>query len=276
MKRKSLVYGAIGFVLGSIFGLLFFGVDFLIIGIAIALISAGIGYRADVHSDVLNRISAVRSKMKSAQSDKGKIIASRQIIEQWLKEKAPPQTEVSKEAVDAVFWIVSAYVDRTPNVMEALFHSCKWSNLEKEIIYLLRETCLAYFEAEDDLLPDSVGISGYLDDAFATQYLIEKVAGWQGTNLRNSIEGSVDLHAANAFIAGLLPNNVVETLKNKVDIALNKSQMRQMVARIALQSAALQGNWSRASNRVDFNKEIIKDEIYSDLAKDGIYMRPTM
>jgi hypothetical protein len=275
MAKKTFTYGAIGFALGSLFGLLFFGMGFLIIGACVALIGGGLGYRTDLHGDVLSRIDAIRSKLRGAQTDKKQIIESRRLVDQWLKEKMQSRAEISNETVNAISSIVTAYVDQTPNLMEAIFRSCKWSNLENEVIILLRKTCLAYFESEGGPLDNSSGIAGYLDDAYATQLLIEKVASWHGATLASSIEGSVDLREGNAFVARLLPPNIVLEVTSKVEEALNASQTRQMLARIALQSAALQGNWSRASNHMDFKKGIVKDQIYSDLAKDGIYMRPT-
>jgi hypothetical protein len=275
MAKKLLKYGAIGLLLGSFSGWILFGIGPLLGGILGALIGAAFGYRADVRSNLLDRINAIRSTLKSVLADPNKTVESKRLIEQWLKEKAQSNAEISKESIDVIFSIACGYVQRTPDLMEALLKSSKWSNLEQEIVFLLQKTALSYFENKEGMVINSYGVAGFLDDAYVAQYLIEKVAMWQAGMLTSAIEGSIDLHSGNKFVAALLPAKVIGALNSKVEAALNASQARQMLARMAQQSAALQENWKSVSGGIDFKKELVKDGIYSDLAKDGIYLRPT-
>jgi hypothetical protein len=270
MKKVTVKYGAIGFLVGAIGGTLLFGIfAFFYFGMFGAVIGAAVGYRADAHADLLRRINAIRATLGSVLGDENEAVDAKRSIEQWLQEKQRSGTHVSASTVDAVFLVVSAYVQRTPDLMEALFRAARWSSLEQEIVYLLRKTSLPQFERKT---ADVGGVAAFLSDAYATQYLIERVATEQGGVLARAIEGSTDLQAANAFVAALLPARAVEALKGKVAAALNASQARQMLAKMMQQSASLQGNWSRSTQGIDFKKQIVRDEVRHELAKDGIYL----
>lgn len=275
MKKKLLKYSAIGFLLGGLFGAGFGGLfGVLLGGLLGAALGAALGHRADVHSDLFKKINVIRSEIKDVLADENKTIKSKHLIEKWLREKLQPGITISQNNVDVIFSVASAYVQRTPDLMEALFRAAKWSNLENEIIFLL-QTLSSYFGDSKDLIPGESGIAGRLDDAYVTQHLIEKLISWQGGILAHAAEKNVDLYAGNAFVAALLPANITMALNQKVEQAIGASETRQMLNRMLQQSAALQASWNRASQGIDWKKEIIKDEIYSDLAKDGIYLRPT-
>lgn len=286
MKKKSLKYSAIGFLfgasaIGSVFGivpdLLLFGIDvliwcILIVGIFGAFIGFLIGHRVDVRSDLLNKNNAIRSALKSVLADPKKTIESKRLIKEWLNEKGLSREKTSKKSVDAIFSFASDYVQRTPDLIEAVIQAYKWSNLEQEIVFLLRKTALSYFENKEDLVSDSSGIARFLKDAYLAQYLIEKVTMLHGGKLASVIERSVDLHDGNESAAALLPAKVHEALKSKVDAALKALQVRQMLIRMAQQSNAVQRNWNPSSGGIDFKREIVRDEIRHGLAKDGIFL----
>jgi len=273
MSKKPIKYGATGFLLGGLVGMLV-GLGFFLGAFVGAVLGAVLGQRAEVHNELFKKIALMRSEIEVVLADAKKIAKSKQLIRKWLEEKPEAGVKIPQNTVDAVFSIAAAYVQRTPNLMEALFQTAKSSNLESEIIYLL-QTSLSYFEDPNDLLSDENGIAGLLDDAYLTQHLMEQVISWQGGMLARAVERKADLTASNAFVAALLPIDIVTALNQKVQQALSASEARQMLNRMMQQSAALQGNWSRASHGIDMKKEIVKDQIYSDLAKDGIYMRPT-
>jgi uncharacterized membrane protein YkvA (DUF1232 family) len=278
MANKILKYGAIGLFAGAFGGVFLLGIFFLvpggIIGVVIGII---LGYRANVQQQLVSDVDQLRLKIERVLTDQSKVSASKQAMAQWLKEKTAQSTAISEANQDLLFTVVTAYVRRTPDLMDALIKTFKWTDMEGEIVFLLKKKVFVYFESNENLIPDSFGVAGLLDDAYLIQCMIEKLANDQGGALAKTIESSIDLHAANAFVAALLPANVVTALHRKVDAALRESEARQMAARIAAQQyAKMQEGWRQGSRGVDMKREIVRDEIYSDLAKDGIYIRPGM
>lgn len=258
MVSKAVKYGAIGFLFGGPFG---------------AAIGAVLGHRGDVHGDLLEQIDSIRNDISAAREDPDKSAESKDLIGQWLQLKASTGKPLSEEAVDQVFNFLSAYVARTPDLMQGLFQAAKWSNLEAEIITIFR-VAVSYFKDNDDLVRDDLGIAGLVDDAFVTQLLVQRLIASQGDILSAAVTQQIDLSAGNKLVADLLPSEIVDELTRRVDQAMSESEARQAMNRLLAQSAAIQSGWNTASKGIDWKREIVRDQIYSDLAKEGIFMRP--
>ena len=125
---------------------------------------------------------------------------------------------LSEGEAENVTNMVLGYVKCVPTLLEEGYKAAQQFGIQNEMNQMLREL-EDYWVLEQDILPDSLGLIGITDDAYASIYLIQTLSDYcKGTYKKPLVE--YDFTNANKFIRGLLGNDIAVTLEQKVQVTI--------------------------------------------------------
>jgi uncharacterized membrane protein YkvA (DUF1232 family) len=184
-----------------------------------------------------------------------------------LKESSPQAMEQL-----LVHAAVNSYVRQlrqVPELLDEIVAAAEVARIGDEIRPII-EVAQAYFLEEADLIPDNQGLVGLRDDAYLVLTLMQRIS-----LLYEQLSGqallSVDLTDSIASMMGGLSAGEVAVLNEKATHALANLEAT-VRALIAYGNTVPVNRYNpRPGPGIDFKREIIRDQIRHDLAKDGIF-----
>lgn len=134
--------------------------------------------------------------------------------------------KMNKEASREVSAFVIGYVNMVPDLMEEGLSTASKFGIRNELHQMLLEVEY-YWKLEQDLIPDSLGLIGITDDAYASLFLLQSISDYcksmNGQPLLNS-----DLTGMNSVIRTLLGETVASALEQKVGMTIGQNMVNQM------------------------------------------------
>jgi uncharacterized membrane protein YkvA (DUF1232 family) len=137
----------------------------------------------------------------------------------------------SPEHVASTVAFVKDYVRNVPHLMEHAAEAARGTLAEAKLFRVMT-AAIAYWEEENDIVPDDLGLIGVMDDAYCSlkmlQEISERFAADTGAPLM-----AEDLHAANQAIRRLLGPEVGQRLDDYVYSALGDTALVDLIGGLA-------------------------------------------
>jgi uncharacterized membrane protein YkvA (DUF1232 family) len=213
----------------------------------------------------------VRAKVNSALQDEQKSHRLRDCLKQFV-----PESDLEQKMGFAV-----AYVLMAPVILDAVYNEARKHGLLQQFQPVF-DAVLGYWAFEEDLIPDRLGVVGLCDDAYVSlclmQYLASQTLPAKGVPLL-----SIDLTVANRNMRALIGEPAASQLDLAVSQTLGALSFQNALAALmnnpTLLNAAGGGSWAgvnsadiRRQMQEQMKKNIVKDAIRHDLARDGIFL----
>ncbi|MBN2797934.1 MAG: DUF1232 domain-containing protein [Deltaproteobacteria bacterium] len=123
-----------------------------------------------------------------------------------------------------------AYVARVPELVDEALGRAAGTFAEPKLRRML-EVALAYWEEEEDVIPDSLGLLGVLDDAYATLALVQALSLRYREETGHALV-SEDVGVGNSAARALLGEELSDRLDAFVDDALADRALQELLAEL--------------------------------------------
>jgi len=132
----------------------------------------------------------------------------------------------STEDIDEAFVFVRDYIERVPQIIQAALDTTEG---EGEVqLRALMKVAVAYWVREDDVIPDSAGLLGLLDDAYFTLRLLAELSDRLLTEVGVPLFEE-DLAVANDPVRYLFTSEEAETLDDLVAAAISEPSVERLL-----------------------------------------------
>ena len=187
---------------------------------------------------------------------------------------------VPASARDEKLGFVMAYLLMTPILLDSVYNEACSQGLLQQFQPIF-DAVLGYWELELDVIPDRLGLFGLCDDAYMSlrlmQHLASQVVPGTGKPLL-----SLDLSVANSNMRAFIREPAASQLDLIVTQTCNALSFQNAVAIFMNNPAFLNavggGTWTggdsadvRRQMQEQMKRNIVKDAVRHDLAKDGIF-----
>lgn len=167
--------------------------------------------------------------MKSTEDIRKKV--ERAVQRRWWMDGAPGLLEqlggherLHPQLLGEALLFIERYVRAVPDLLDTLEKAAEEAELRTDLDLLL-EAAVGYWDLDDDLLPDHLGLIGLADDAYLSLRLIECVT--EKTRARTDRPAfGFDLAQANLAMASLLGPELTERLDAMVDSTIGRADLR--------------------------------------------------
>lgn len=146
-----------------------------------------------------------------------------------VAEQAGVQPEKSAIAKGANF--VYNYIEQVPYLLTVAWTSAKAVGLEREFESIL-DMVVSYWIEDDDVIPDSMGIVGVLDDAYCSLLSMQTMSDYYQLQTGKYLFPD-DLTAANDIMRKIIGEPYASELDTIVDQAMLDSNVKQAVELLA-------------------------------------------
>ena len=184
--------------------------------------------------------------------------------------KASPPKGLEQFVLDAA---VRGYVqdlEKVPDLLDEVWSAAQAAQIEAQVRPIL-EFAEAYFLEEADVIPDHLGLVGLRDDAYLVLTLLQRISQ-RYRELTGHELISVDLSELVVRLGGSLAPDDVRTLDRRV-LDATASLDGTVQTLVTYGSTMATNRWSPSrSPGIDFKREMVRSQIRSDLAKDGIFL----
>lgn len=121
---------------------------------------------------------------------------------------------------------VTGYVNMVPALLEEGLNASSRFGIRNEMQQMLHEVEY-YWRLEQDLIPDSLGLQGITDDAYASLYLMQALSDYCKSMHGQALLSS-DLTGMNSVIRNLLGEAIAATLEQKVAMTIGQNMVGQV------------------------------------------------
>jgi uncharacterized membrane protein YkvA (DUF1232 family) len=146
-----------------------------------------------------------------------------------VAEREGVQPEMSAVVQGAKF--VYNYIEQVPYLLTVAWTSAKAVGLEKEFESVL-DMVISYWVEGDDVIPDSMGIVGVLDDAYCSLLSLQTVSDFYQLQTGKYLFPD-DLTSANDIMRKIIGEPYATELDNIVNKAMLVAHMKQAVKMLA-------------------------------------------
>jgi len=208
----------------------------------------------------------------------------REIRSRWWRARAPhlvgralaTTAPGSLGGDEEVRRFIEQYIKAVPGILEDGLRAAERAGVKEELEPLI-ELAAGYWEWEDDLIPDRLGLLGLLDDAYLTLRLLERFAA----DRRDSTETSPwerRLAPFNRQMAVLLGDELAARLDQEVEAALRQSELQVAIVALGACQSGLENRELLASVS-ESGRELPNEEIVGrvvEAEKDRFDRRQTI
>lgn len=117
--------------------------------------------------------------------------------------------------------LVIKYVNLVPQFIEEGKIASRNLGIQQQMNQMMTELTY-YWELEEDLIPDHLGLIGITDDAYASLYLLQTLSEYCKNMYQRPLL-QTDFTNSNQFIRGLLGEQVASTLEQKVQLTIGNN-----------------------------------------------------
>ncbi|MEZ4320284.1 MAG: hypothetical protein R3F61_22585 [Myxococcota bacterium] len=175
-------------------------------------------------ADIESTLTGIEQTIESAVADE----ATQGRIAHVIREAASKNGDAIDDAeVARGVDFVTRYVRSVPRVLrEALDHAR--GTIAEDKMTRMAEAAAAYWETDEDVIPDDQGLLGILDDAYCSLSLVSTLSGRferdTGTRLV-----SIDLAGPTAAVRNLLGDPIADKLDDYVEVALADASLTELL-----------------------------------------------
>ena len=125
-----------------------------------------------------------------------------------------------------------------------------------------------YWELEQDLIPDHLGLIGITDDAYASMYLLETLSE-HCTNMYRRPLLTTDFTQSNHFIRSLLGKPIASTLEQKVQVTIGNNMANNILSQVYRNIFSSGFSFGHAVQAY-MNQRAIEDQVNVQMGAMGI------
>ena len=129
--------------------------------------------------------------------------------------------QITFNQAEEVTQLVIKYVKLVPQFIEEGKMVARNLGIQQEMKQMMAEL-IYYWELEEDLIPDHLGLIGITDDAYASLYLLQTLSDYCKNMYQRPLL-QTDFANSNQFIRGLLGELVASTLEQKVQLTISNN-----------------------------------------------------
>ncbi len=162
---------------------------------------------------------------------------------------------------------LTVYARQTPDLLQQVYASCQGTPMEVVNIPVYN-VIIQYFFDDHDVVPDSDGVLGLLDDVYLARRILERVLLTVGASPANV----APIEASNDHARKILGEQFAAQLDSRVDQTLQHPDSLRTFNWLQTQSTGGFVQSPMPYHGIDFKREMIRDSIRHDLAKDGLFL----
>ncbi len=151
---------------------------------------------------------------------------------------------LTKQQIQEGVNFIVEYIQHVPHFVAQATAKAISAGMGNQVIPLVNEIC-KYWSEEDDIIPDSVGLAGIMDDAYLSLSTFQALSMYSSATVGFPLL-PVDLTQANLAIRNLIGEPAATQLDKMVAASLSKSLLKNMAAQLGRNrfSFVPQGNYT--------------------------------
>lgn len=133
--------------------------------------------------------------------------------------------QLSPEQISNVHIFIQEYIEHAPALLDQIASAARKVGIIDQVMPILK-AAEQYFLAPVDIIPDSLGLLGLVDDAYLTHSLMQALSNSYREQTGNTLL-PMDLTRINQFIRGLIDEPLSSMLDVRVANVLDSSDIQQ-------------------------------------------------
>lgn len=133
---------------------------------------------------------------------------------------------LTNEQADGITEFVIQYVESVPALIEQGVREAPKLGIQNEMNQMMLEL-ETYWIQEQDLVPDSLGLIGITDDAYASLYLLQALSDYC-LSMYNRPLMKIGFTDSNKFVRELLGNNIAAVLEQRVQATIGNNMVNNI------------------------------------------------
>lgn len=174
------------------------------------------------------QLQRIKSKIESAIADEANHGRLASLVRQVNRSRG---TNLSEGDVQQVVEFVKEYIRHVPYYMEKGMAAARRLGMTRSMDMMMSEL-ETYWLAEEDLIPDHLGLVGLMDDAYASLLLLQSTSEYCSTTAGSALLGD-DLSRANQSIRALIGEPYASEIDRRVGLTLAQNLMQDAMNRVA-------------------------------------------
>lgn len=134
---------------------------------------------------------------------------------------------MTDEQADGITEFVIQYVESVPALIEQGIDGARKLGIQNEMNQMMLEL-KKYWILEQDLIPDSLGLIGITDDAYASLYLLQTLSDYC-QSMYNRPLMKIGFTSSNKVVRGLLGNEIAAVLEQRVQATIGNNMMNNIL-----------------------------------------------
>jgi hypothetical protein len=174
---------------------------------------------------------AIRAQIEAAWQDEARTQAFARLVRQQLQEAGAGEIPQDSSTVAEILAAWRMQLENVPELIDAMRHAARRAALGGAIEPIL-SAAESYFLDRNDVLPDSHGVLGLLDDMYLALSLIQQISwGHRQHTGRPLLE--VDLGESIASVRALFRGARLQALDERIQHSLAAPQLVQCLAQLS-------------------------------------------
>lgn len=174
--------------------------------------------------DVESTLAEIELTIDNAVADEARTARVRGVIREAAQKNGD---SISPEEVGQGVEFVERYVRSVPAILREALARAEGTFAEDKMQRMVAAAA-AYWDAEEDVIPDDQGLLGILDDAYCSLKLVSTLSERFERSTGNPLVGT-DLSGPTAAVRNLLGDPIVQKLDDYVDEALADASLTELV-----------------------------------------------
>lgn len=176
---------------------------------------------------------------------------------------------LSQQARTECLAFIRAYVQETPDLMDAAFEGARTAGLTNQIQPLF-DAAFGYWAKPQDLIPNHLGLIGLTDDAYLTHSLMDQVSARHQQETGRPLF-SLDLQAANQAMRNIIGEPVATLLDQIVVQTVGGPSIQGVLQQLLTLGMSLPpAGYPGALGRAQLERARIDDEVDIRLGAMGV------
>jgi len=179
----------------------------------------------------------IRAQIEAAWREEARTQAFAALVRQQLREAGAGEVPQDSSTVAEILSAWHVQLENVPDLIDAMRHAARRAGVGEAIEPVL-QAAEGYFLDRHDLLPDSHGVLGLLDDMYLALSLIQQIS-LQHREQTGQPLLEVDLTESIASVRPLFRGERLQALDERIERSLNAPELAQWLDRLSETPRAL-------------------------------------
>ena len=179
----------------------------------------------------------IRAQIEAAWREEARTRAFAALVRQQLREAGAGEVPQDSSTVAEILSAWHMQLENVPDLIDAMRHAARSAGMGEAIEPIL-QAAEGYFLDRHDLLPDSHGVLGLLDDMYLALRLIQQIS-LQHREQTGQPLLEVDLTESIASVRPLFRGERLQALDERIERSLNAPELAQWLDRLSETPRAL-------------------------------------